>query len=71
MATALKSRNLYIDGKWVDGSSDDELEVINPATEEVITKVPQASVDDVDRASWRNAACTTRSSTGSRRPSRG
>src|SRR6266508_1827229 len=50
MASALKSRQLYIDGKWVDGSSDDELEVINPATEEVITTVPQASIDDVDRA---------------------
>src|SRR5262249_54848641 len=50
MATALKGRQLYIDGKWVDGSTDDELEVINPATEEVITTVPQASIDDVERA---------------------
>jgi aldehyde dehydrogenase (NAD+) len=50
MAIALDSRKLYIDGKWVDASSDEELEVINPATEGVITKVPQAAVDDVDRA---------------------
>src|SRR5262250_3512751 len=50
MTTALERRQLYIDGKWVDGSSDEEIEVINPATEEVITTVPQASTDDVDRA---------------------
>ena len=50
MATALQSRQLYIDGKWVDGSSDEQLEVINPATEDVIATVPQASTHDVDRA---------------------
>jgi aldehyde dehydrogenase (NAD+) len=49
MSSMLPNR-LYIDGKWVDGSSDEELEVVNPATEEVIAKVPQASIDDVDRA---------------------
>jgi aldehyde dehydrogenase (NAD+) len=42
--------HLYIDGKWVDGSSDEDLEVVNPATEDVIAKVPQASIHDVDRA---------------------
>jgi aldehyde dehydrogenase (NAD+) len=50
MSTALKGLPLYINGKWVDGSSAEELEVVNPATEEVIAKVPQASIDDVDRA---------------------
>jgi aldehyde dehydrogenase (NAD+) len=48
--TALQGFPLYVDGKWIDGSSDEELEVINPATEEVIARVPQASTDDVDRA---------------------
>jgi aldehyde dehydrogenase (NAD+) len=47
---ALKSAGLYIDGAWLDAASDDELEVINPATEEVIARVPQASTVDVDRA---------------------
>src|SRR5262245_40865585 len=50
MSPPLESRQLYIDGKWVDGSSGEELEVVNPATEEVITTVPQASTADVDRA---------------------
>ncbi len=50
MVTGLDSYRLYIDGEWVDASSDDEITVINPATEEVIARVPQASVADVDRA---------------------
>ena len=50
MAIKLGRQQLYIDGEWVDGSGDEELEVVNPATEEVIAHVPQASVADVDRA---------------------
>jgi aldehyde dehydrogenase (NAD+) len=50
MPTAHKTSGLYIDGKWVDGSCDEQLDVINPATEEVIGTVPQAGIDDVDRA---------------------
>jgi aldehyde dehydrogenase (NAD+) len=50
MTTTLKSPALYIDGTWVEASSDEEVPVINPATEEVIGRVPQASKADVDRA---------------------
>jgi len=50
MATALKSYELYIGGEWVSAASDESLDVINPATENVIGQVPQASVADVDRA---------------------
>src|SRR6516164_7669864 len=50
MTTKTMSYRLYIDGEWVDSSSDEELTAINPATEEVIGRVPQASVEDVDRA---------------------
>jgi len=50
VATTLKSNGLYIDGQWVDASSDEGLDVINPATEAVIAQVPQASIADVDRA---------------------
>jgi aldehyde dehydrogenase (NAD+) len=50
VTTTLKTNGLYIDGKWVDASSDEGLDVINPATEEVIGQVPQASIADVDRA---------------------
>src|SRR5438067_3135638 len=41
---------LYIGGKWVDSSGNDTITVINPATEEPIGVVPQATRADVDRA---------------------
>src|SRR5438046_6857137 len=50
MATTLRNYRLYIGGDWVDAASDESLDVINPATEDVIGQVPQASVADVDRA---------------------
>ena len=50
MTTDLGSHRLYIGGEWVDASGEDALAVINPATEEVIANVPQATVADVDRA---------------------
>ncbi len=56
MAIELKQSRLYIDGEWVEASSDDELAVVNPATEEVIARVPQASVADIDRGSRGGAA---------------
>jgi aldehyde dehydrogenase (NAD+) len=39
---------LLIDGQWVDGSK--KFDTINPATEEVLTQVVEASSADVDRA---------------------
>ena len=44
----LKPGKLLIDGQWVDGSK--KFNTINPATEEVLTEVTEASVTDVDRA---------------------
>jgi acyl-CoA reductase-like NAD-dependent aldehyde dehydrogenase len=42
-------RNL-IDGIWAKGSADECIDVVNPATEEVLTKFWSSSSDDVDRA---------------------
>jgi aldehyde dehydrogenase (NAD+) len=41
---------LYIGGEWVAPSSTNTIEVISPATEEVIARVPEAAEGDVDRA---------------------
>ena len=41
---------LYIGGEWVDPAGDDKIEVVNPATEEVIGSVPSGTTEDVDRA---------------------
>src|SRR3990172_1141337 len=41
---------LFIGGEYVESTSDRAIEVENPATEEVIAEVPDASAGDVDRA---------------------
>ncbi|HVY10260.1 MAG TPA: aldehyde dehydrogenase family protein [Mycobacteriales bacterium] len=40
----------YIDGQWVEPAGSDFIEVENPATEEIIGKVPAGTPADVDRA---------------------
>ncbi len=40
----------YIDGQWVEPSTGDRLDVVNPATEEAIGAVALGGVEDVDRA---------------------
>jgi hypothetical protein len=42
--------HLYIGGEWVASAGDDGLDVINPATEELIATVPEATRADVTRA---------------------
>lgn len=41
---------LYIDGAWRPSVAADVIEVVNPADEQVIGRVPAASPDDVDAA---------------------
>ena len=41
---------LFIDGAWIDGSGRDTTDVLNPATGEVIGRVPHARQQDLDRA---------------------
>lgn len=41
---------LYIDGQWQESESGGVLEVENPATEQIIGAVPQATKGDVNRA---------------------
>ncbi|UBU11181.1 aldehyde dehydrogenase family protein [Nonomuraea gerenzanensis] len=43
-------RQLYIGGSWTASASDDPIEVVNPATEEIIDRVPAGSPDDVEAA---------------------
>ena len=40
----------YIDGEWVPAASARTLDVLNPATREVIARVPDSGAADVDRA---------------------
>ena len=43
-------QKFYINGKWVDPISKDLLDVINPANEEVITKISLGNKQDLDTA---------------------
>ncbi|EMD35409.1 hypothetical protein CERSUDRAFT_139148 [Gelatoporia subvermispora B] len=44
------STGLFIDGKWVDGSNNTTIDVINPATGKVLTKIAEGTSKDVDIA---------------------
>jgi acyl-CoA reductase-like NAD-dependent aldehyde dehydrogenase len=41
---------LYIGGEWVDPSTNETIEVVNPATEEVVGRIPAGTPQDVDKA---------------------
>ncbi len=43
-------RKLFIEGEWVDSSEGKSFEVLNPATNEVITTVQRASKKDIQKA---------------------
>jgi aldehyde dehydrogenase (NAD+) len=45
-----KPKKLLIDGKFVDSASGKTFETLNPATEEVLAKVPEGGKEDVDKA---------------------
>jgi betaine-aldehyde dehydrogenase/aminobutyraldehyde dehydrogenase len=50
MSTTVSKHQNFIGGEWVDSASGETMEVLNPATGEVIAEVPKASAKDVDRA---------------------
>ena len=41
---------LYINGAWVESTAEETIDVVNPATEEIIGRAPNASVEDVNHA---------------------
>lgn len=46
----IEKKKLYIDGEWVEGTSGNLLNCINPATAEVIAQVQEASIADAEAA---------------------
>ena len=50
MSTTVSKHQNLIGGEWVDSSGGETMEVLNPATGEVIAEVPNATAADVDRA---------------------
>jgi betaine-aldehyde dehydrogenase len=49
VATSTRDYTMFINGEWVAGSGE-MMEIVNPATEEVVHRVPRATAADVDRA---------------------
>jgi acyl-CoA reductase-like NAD-dependent aldehyde dehydrogenase len=60
MSTSTLTYQLFIDGAWADSSGDEALDVVNPATEEVIGTVPQATPPTSTARSPRHARRSTR-----------
>jgi betaine-aldehyde dehydrogenase len=50
MSVAVSRRKMFVGGEFVDSSSGETMEVLNPATGEVIAEVPRSTSDDVDCA---------------------
>jgi aldehyde dehydrogenase (NAD+) len=46
----IQQGKLFIGGQWQDPASSQTIDVINPATGELLTTVPDANAEDVDRA---------------------
>ena len=79
MLTSTKPASLYapdtsyghfIDNQWVEGENGETIESINPANGAYLTRTPNGTADDVDRAvqaaarafqSWRKTSATERS----------
>ena len=70
MSIKYRDTQLFLNGEWRDALAKESLEIINPATEEVIGKVSHARKEDLDIAlnaaekafnSWKNVSAYERS----------
>ncbi len=50
MATAVTQHRMFVGGDWFEGTGQDSLPVVNPATGETIGEIPRGTEQDVDRA---------------------
>jgi malonate-semialdehyde dehydrogenase (acetylating)/methylmalonate-semialdehyde dehydrogenase len=49
-AVQIQTAKLLINGQWLDSTSNDWLDVLNPATQQVLARVPMATNEEVDAA---------------------
>ena len=49
-ASALGDFQMYIDGQWVDAHDGGMLDIVDPATEEVVARVANGTVEDAEAA---------------------
>ena len=48
--TEVRHYQMYIDGRWTDAASGETYDVVDPASEEVIARVPRGGVADAEEA---------------------
>ena len=46
----MKDLKMYINGKFVESRSGKWIDVLNPSTEEVISRQPEGTIEDVNEA---------------------
>ncbi|WP_143595971.1 aldehyde dehydrogenase family protein [Terribacillus aidingensis] len=46
----MDTHQLYIIGRFVTSQAEDTIDILNPATEAVISKIPKATEDEVNQA---------------------
>lgn len=46
----MQKHQLYINGEYVDSTGNETIDVINPATEEVISRIPNGTEEDANKA---------------------
>ena len=49
-AAEVRDYKNYVAGEWVEASSGETFDIVNPATEEVIARVPKMSREDAQGA---------------------
>jgi 1-pyrroline dehydrogenase len=50
VSVSVTRQKQFIGGEWVESSSGETMEVLNPATGEAVAEVPRGTAEDVDRA---------------------
>ncbi|MDS8900005.1 aldehyde dehydrogenase family protein, partial [Streptococcus pneumoniae] len=46
----MQTHQMYVNGEYIKSTGDEWIDIINPATEQVISKIPKGTEEDVDKA---------------------
>jgi acyl-CoA reductase-like NAD-dependent aldehyde dehydrogenase len=50
LSVSVTQQKMFVGGEFVDSTSGETMEVLNPASGEVIAEVPRGTVEDVEKA---------------------
>ena len=65
----MKELKMFIDGRFIDNESGKWIKVLNPSTEEVISLMPDGTVEDARKADRKSTRLNSSHKTESRMPS--